>query len=79
MITENVAAAKAHLTSLMAAAERGEEVFIARRGQPAIRLVPVSAGVRFPIRPCPQKMRIQGDPAGFNDPAVDPEDIEAYR
>lgn len=79
MITENIAGAKAHLTALMAAAEAGEEVFIARRGRPAVRLVPVVSEVRFPVKPCPPEMRIAGDPAGYNDPAVNPADVETYR
>ena len=39
----NVAEAKARLSELVAAAERGEEVVIARSGRPAVRLVPASA------------------------------------
>ena len=36
----NIAEAKAKLSELIAAAERGEEVVIARGGQPVVRLVP---------------------------------------
>ena len=36
----NVAEAKAKLSELVAAAERGEDVVIARGGRPAVRLVP---------------------------------------
>lgn len=44
----NVSEAKAKLSELVAAAERGEEVVIARGGNPAVRLVPVkSAGIRL--------------------------------
>ncbi len=42
--------AKTRLSELVAAAERGEEVVIARNGEPAVRLVavaPVHAPVRF--------------------------------
>jgi prevent-host-death family protein len=35
--------AKTKLSELVAAAERGEEVVIARNGMPAVRLVPVTA------------------------------------
>lgn len=35
----NIAEAKAKLSELIAAAENGEEVIIARGGQPAVRLV----------------------------------------
>ena len=44
----NVHAAKSHLSKLIAAAEAGEEVIIARKGRPAVRLVPVgNAGFEF--------------------------------
>ena len=44
----NVAEAKAKLSELVAAAERGEEVVIARGGRPAVRLVPATqASVRL--------------------------------
>jgi len=35
--------AKTHLSQLVERAEAGEEVIIARRGRPAVRLVPVTA------------------------------------
>ena len=37
----NVAEAKSHLSELIEAAERGEEVIIARKGSPAVRLVAI--------------------------------------
>ncbi len=37
----NIAEAKAKLSALVAAAERGEEVILARGGQPVVRLVSV--------------------------------------
>jgi len=37
----NMHDAKTRLSELVAAAERGEEVLIARHGRPAVRLVPV--------------------------------------
>ncbi|SHJ28095.1 type II toxin-antitoxin system Phd/YefM family antitoxin [Wenxinia saemankumensis] len=45
----NVSEARARLSELMAAAERGEEAVIARRGNPVVRLIPVksSSGVRL--------------------------------
>lgn len=44
----NVHAAKSQLSKLIAAAEAGDDVVIARRGRPAVRLVPVrSDGFRF--------------------------------
>ncbi len=42
----NVQDAKARLSDLVARAERGEEVVIARAGRPAVRLVPVAARPR---------------------------------
>jgi prevent-host-death family protein len=39
----NMHDAKTRLSELVAAAERGEEVVIARDGTPAVRLVPVAA------------------------------------
>jgi prevent-host-death family protein len=38
--------AKTHLSKLIAAAERGEEIVIARGDKPAVRLVPVEAAKR---------------------------------
>jgi prevent-host-death family protein len=43
----NIAEAKAKLSELVAAAESGEEVIIARGGQPAVRLVSLH---RSPVR-----------------------------
>lgn len=44
----NMHAAKSQLSKLIAAAEAGDDVVIARRGRPAVRLVPVhSEGFRF--------------------------------
>ena len=40
MPTVNVRQAKTHLSRLLAQAEAGEEVVIARRGEPVVRLVP---------------------------------------
>ena len=37
----NIAEAKARLSGLIAAAERGEEVIIARGYRPAVRMVPI--------------------------------------
>lgn len=45
----NIAEAKARLSELIAAAERGEDVVIARGGAPVARLVPVGAGPGFRV------------------------------
>ena len=43
MTIHNVAEAKAHLSQLLEAALKGEEVIVARAGTPLVRLVPVNA------------------------------------
>ena len=50
----NIQDAKAHLSRLVAAAEAGEEVVIARKGVPTVRLVPAvdaEATIRFDLFP----------------------------
>ena len=42
MAIHNVADAKAHLSQLLEAALKGEEVIVARAGTPLVRLVPVT-------------------------------------
>jgi prevent-host-death family protein len=42
MTVMNVLESKTKLSQLLAAAERGEDVVIARNGVPAVRLVPVA-------------------------------------
>ncbi len=41
MVIHNVADAKAHLSQLLDAALKGEDVVVARAGKPLVRLVPV--------------------------------------
>lgn len=41
MRSVNVGQAKTHLSSLIARAERGEDVVIAKAGRPVVRLVPI--------------------------------------
>lgn len=43
MAIHNVADAKTHLSQLLDAALKGEEVILARAGKPLVRLVPVTA------------------------------------
>lgn len=43
MTTMNIAEAKSKLSELVARAEAGEEVVIARNGKPSVRLQPVEA------------------------------------
>lgn len=48
----NIAEAKAKLSELIAAAERGEEVILARGGHPVVRMVPAlpaKPGFRFGV------------------------------
>lgn len=42
----NISEARTRFSEIIAAAERGEDVVIARRGVPAVRVVPI-----FPTRP----------------------------
>jgi prevent-host-death family protein len=42
MTMHNVADAKAHLSQLLDAALKGDEVIVARAGKPLVRLVPVT-------------------------------------
>ncbi len=46
MITMNIAEAKSKLSELVARAEAGEEVVIARNGKPSVRLQPVGKTAR---------------------------------
>jgi prevent-host-death family protein len=46
MTTMNIAEAKSKLSELVARAEAGEEVVIARNGKPSVRLQPVGPVVR---------------------------------
>lgn len=46
MTTMNIAEAKAKLSELVARAEAGEEVVIARNGRPSVRLVAADADAR---------------------------------
>ncbi len=43
MAIHNVADAKAHLSQLLDAALKGDDVIVARAGKPLVRLVPVTA------------------------------------
>ncbi len=52
--TMNVAEAKAHLSELVQRAARGEEIIIARNGEPQARLVALA----------PQQRRVPGKGAG---------------
>ena len=61
----NVQHAKAHLSALIAAAERGETIIIGRAGAPAVTLVPVTATTTPP--------RTFGTMPGF----VVPDDFDA--
>ncbi|MCL2848737.1 MAG: type II toxin-antitoxin system prevent-host-death family antitoxin, partial [Micrococcales bacterium] len=50
-VVMNVQDAKVNLSRLLASAERGDEVVIARRGVPVARLVPVASARRFDLFP----------------------------
>jgi len=61
----NIADAKARLPELVERAARGEEVVIARNGQPRARLVPLRSQVRRVPGHGAGKWRVCGD---FNEP-----------
>ena len=44
----NIGDAKTHLSRLLEAAISGEEVIIAKRGKPVVRLTPIDQGHRIP-------------------------------
>jgi prevent-host-death family protein len=69
--TVNMHEAKTHLSELVARAEAGEEIVIARSGAPAVRLVPV-VGVR-------PRRRVGGDLEGIVAVPTDEEWAESDR
>ena len=50
MVVRNIAEAKAELSALVAAVQKGEEVILAKAGKPVARIVPYAgpAGPRLP-------------------------------
>ena len=64
--------AKAHLSSLIAAAERGEDVVILRRSTPVARITPIVPVAKAERRPGRLKGRGAFDD-GFFDPLPDDE------
>lgn len=75
----NVHEAKTHLSELIAAVERGEEVIIARRGKPVARIqaVHAPAAARHKPRFGLWKGRINVDPS-FYEPITGEEQEEWY-
>lgn len=63
MATFNMHRAKTELSELVARAEAGEEIVIARRNKPAVKLVPVGAA--------PAKRRVPGAFAHLRDALKD--------
>lgn len=71
----NVAEAKAKLSELVAAAERGEDVVIARGGRPAVRLVPAErTSVRLGLL---EGIIDPGSVPDFLEP-MDPDDLASW-
>ncbi len=62
-----IRAAKARLPELIRRAEAGEEIVVARRNKPVVRLVPIAAPPKLPRRPGRLKGKIGLDEA-FWDP-----------
>lgn len=73
MTTVNIYDAKARLSALIAEAEAGGDVVIARAGQPVVRLVPVSAA-KHPRIPGRSRGQISVA-ADFDEPLPDLEDL----
>jgi prevent-host-death family protein len=70
--TVNIQEAKTHLSRLISAAIQGEEVVIANRGIPAVRLEPVCQSGKRPLG------FVKGTlPASFFDPLSD-EELQAW-
>jgi len=69
----NVHTAKTTLSDLILRAEAGEEVVIARRGKPAVRLVPVTEGRNRTFGKF-KKLAVSGDILG----PLDEEELRAW-
>jgi prevent-host-death family protein len=83
----NMHQAKTELSDLVARAEAGEEIVIARRNKPAVKLVPVEAPDKTeggPRMPGALAHTVQGQPADFDpfehapDDYISKDDIAAY-
>jgi len=62
----NIHAARAHLSQLVAPAEKGERITIARAGKPVAQLVPAAKPKRRRLRPDDPLLNL--DKFGFNGP-----------
>jgi prevent-host-death family protein len=72
MTTMNIAEAKSKLSELVARAEAGEEVVIARNGKPSVRLQPVEPTPRRkPILGAWEHLKINVPDAVFFEPDMD--------
>ena len=72
MTTMNIAEAKSKLSELVARAEAGEEVVIARNGKPTVRLQPVeSAPRRKPVLGAWQHLNINVPDSVFFEPDLE--------
>lgn len=72
---ENMLPAKAKLSALVAAALRGEDVYICRAGKPVVRLVPVESVQAPEPDPCraTPRLAVRGRDKDIEAP-LDPED-----
>jgi len=72
MTTMNIAEAKSKLSELVARAEAGEEVVIARNGKPSVRLQPVEpTSRRKPVLGAWEHLNINLPDAVFFEPDLD--------
>ena len=68
MRTVNIHAAKTHLSRLVEEAAAGEEIVIAKNGQPRARLVPIAAPARRTLGTLAGKFTV---PEDWDDPLPD--------
>jgi prevent-host-death family protein len=59
--TVNIHTAKTHLSSLIAEAEAGQDIVIARAGKPAVKLVPVKPNMKKGAAKKAAKPKIRAD------------------
>ena len=77
MRTVNVHAAKTHLSQLLEEVRNGEEIVIAKAGEPVARLVPMQPAERPKRRPGTMRVQI-GYVPGYDPVASDPEIVAMF-
>ena len=72
--TVNIYEAKTHFSALIAEAMAGDDIVIARNGEPCVRLVPIRPPDRIPMGFL-KGVRLLGEPSA---PALENEDMEDW-